>query len=324
MTHQPQSARFQALFEPALKAYEKKAGVSLTQHPLAIKLQNCDSVEAITGLLQHQARDFEDLQGSDKIMKSIKTTASILSKLSSAASLADAFGLVRQQELAACFISLTVFIQTLPPAKAIQACLAILLDVRPILQFIRGWPSDIQVMQAAKGIISNCEALIDLLESIEHFLNRLDIYTRIPATPAIDEIVVKILVELISTLGLVTEELKQRRSSESFLPMRFTFAQRRAVKFVKKFFKEKDIEAVLERLDRLTQDEARTTAAHTLAIVHGLVQNMRGFMDGEQSTRLVISCIEYPFSLDEKASIDGIREDLSAFCWQQRASSVIH
>ena len=52
--------------------------------------------------------------------------------------------------------------------------------------------------------------------------------------------------------------------------------------FVKNFFKEKNIEAVLERLDRLTQDEARTTAAHTLAVVHGLIQNMRGFMDGEQ------------------------------------------
>jgi hypothetical protein len=58
------------------------------------------------------------------------------------------------------------------------------------------------------------------------------------------------------------------------------FAQNYAVKFVKKNFK-KDIEAVLERLDRLTQDEARTTAAHTLAIVHGLVHNMRVFMDGE-------------------------------------------
>ena len=70
-------------------------------------------------------------------------------------------------------------------------------------------------MQAAKGIISDCDALIDLLESIEHFVNRLDIYTRIPPTPELDEIVVKILVELVSTLGLVTEELKQRRSSKS-------------------------------------------------------------------------------------------------------------
>ena len=72
-------------------------------------------------------------------------------------------------------------------------------------------------MQAAKGIISNCDALIDFLESIGQFLNRLDIYIRIPPTPTMDKIVVKILVELISTLGLVTEELKQRKSSESVL-----------------------------------------------------------------------------------------------------------
>ena len=78
-------------------------------------------------------------------------------------------------------------------------------------------PSDIRAMQAAKGRVSNCDALIDLLESIEHFVNRLDIYTRIPPTPAMDEIVVKILVELISTLALVIEELKQKRSSESVL-----------------------------------------------------------------------------------------------------------
>ena len=72
-------------------------------------------------------------------------------------------------------------------------------------------------MQVAKGRVSNCDALIDLLESIEHFVNRLDIYIRISPTPAMDEIVVKILAELISTLALVIEELKQKRSSESVL-----------------------------------------------------------------------------------------------------------
>ena len=73
------------------------------------------------------------------------------------------------------------------------------------------------MIQSAKGIVSNCDALVDLLESIEHFLNRLSIYTRVPPSPAMDEIVVKVLVELISTLALVTEELKQRRPSESVL-----------------------------------------------------------------------------------------------------------
>ena len=66
-------------------------------------------------------------------------------------------------------------------------------------------------------MISDCDALVDLLESIEHFLNRLHVYTQIPPTPTIGEIVAKILVELISTLALVTQRLKQRRSSESVL-----------------------------------------------------------------------------------------------------------
>ena len=109
------------------------------------------------------------------------------------------------------------YLQTFPPARAIQACLAILLDVRAILQSICRWPDDVLVIQSAKGIISNCDALVDLLQSIEQFLNRLNIYARIPPTPAMDEMMVRILVELISTLALVTEELKQRRSRESEL-----------------------------------------------------------------------------------------------------------
>jgi len=107
MAHQSESTRFQTLFEPALQAYEKKAGVSLAHHPLAIKLQSCDTVEAITGLFQDQARAFSHLQGSDKIIKSLKTTVSILSKISSAASIADAFGLVRQKALMTCLTPLT-------------------------------------------------------------------------------------------------------------------------------------------------------------------------------------------------------------------------
>ena len=58
------------------------------------------------------------------------------------------------------------------------------------------------------------EALVDLLESIEHFFSRLRIYTQIPPTPARDEIVVKIIAELLSALALATKELKQGQSSK--------------------------------------------------------------------------------------------------------------
>jgi hypothetical protein len=58
-------------------------------------------------------------------------------------------------------------------------------------------------------------------------------------------------------------------------------AQCNTEKFVKKLFGESGVEAVLQRLDRLTQEEARTTAAQTLEVVYGLVQNMRVVIDGK-------------------------------------------
>ena len=102
MAHQSESTYLQTIFEPALRSYEKKAGVSLTQHPLAIKLQTCQSIEAITAILQDQAQAFRHLQGSDKVMKSIKMIVSILSNIPSTAPLTDAFHVVRQNGLMTC------------------------------------------------------------------------------------------------------------------------------------------------------------------------------------------------------------------------------
>ena len=53
-------------------------------------------------------------------------------------------------------------------------------------------------------------------------------------------------------------------------------------KFTKKLLGEGEIEAVLQRLDRLTQDEARMTVAQTLDVVHGLMGNMKVVMEGAQ------------------------------------------
>ena len=51
-------------------------------------------------------------------------------------------------------------------------------------------------------------------------------------------------------------------------------------KFAKKLLGESEIEAVLQRLDRLTQDEARITAAQTLGVVHSLVGNVKTVLEG--------------------------------------------
>ena len=83
---------------------------------------------------------------------------------------------------------------------------------------------------------------------------------------------------------------------------------------MKKLLGEKDVEAILQRLDRLTLDEARTTAAQSLEAIYGLVQNMRVLMDGEQvllrisfTHRLMLS------RLDGKAIADDVKEALGTF-----------
>ena len=117
MTDQPGSARFQALLESALQAYEEKAGVTLadSENPLAVRLQRCHSVDDIATLMQGQAQSFNDSRQRDRIFKSIETTVSILSPISA---LTDDVGLVRQKIPMACFTSLTIFTDTTPTCES--------------------------------------------------------------------------------------------------------------------------------------------------------------------------------------------------------------
>jgi hypothetical protein len=80
-----------------------------------------------------------------------------------------------------------------------------------------GHSSDIRVNQAANGVITNFEALADMLESMEHLINRLGIYAETShPMPALDTIVVELMVGFITTLVLVSRKLEERRSRESF------------------------------------------------------------------------------------------------------------
>jgi hypothetical protein len=144
--------------------------------------------------------------------------------------------------------------------------------------------SNIYTFQTIKDVSSSYDALIDLFEFMESFLRRLDIYTKISSTPAMTEILSKILIELLSALAIGTQQIKQGRLSKcsahllTFLP-----AQCDAEKFGKKLIGENDVEAVLQRFDRLTTEEAKTTAAETLEVAYRIVKSMKEVMDGAQA-----------------------------------------
>jgi len=70
------------------------------------------------------------------------------------------------------------------------------------------------MLQAASGVSSSYDALVDLFECLGNFLKRLRIYADLPLTPSMKEISVKIMVELLSVLALATKQIKEGRFSK--------------------------------------------------------------------------------------------------------------
>jgi len=94
MDDHSESTRFHALFESAFQAYKEKTGITLAEHPLAIQVQSCHSVESMTAIVQDQASAFNEFRGKNRLMKLVTKTLLILTILSAAIPTHATFGLV--------------------------------------------------------------------------------------------------------------------------------------------------------------------------------------------------------------------------------------
>ena len=102
------------------------------------------------------------------------------------------------------------------------------------------------------------------------------------------------MVELISTLGLVTEKL-WRVDQVSPFSLTCYLTQRDAANLIKNFIGDKDIKAVLQRLDRHARRRSDYRNSDPRGHL-GLVQNMGEFMDGEQThSACMPPSIEYSY-----------------------------
>ncbi|KAN0136649.1 hypothetical protein V8E53_005419 [Lactarius tabidus] len=246
MTSSTHTPDIRSLFEAALSEYEKRAGTNLIENELTSKLKGCNCADEVTAVLQDRAQAFQKYRGDrGKIMIRLKQAVNVLYNLSTSTVVGQSIGMI-----------------PFPPAQAIFAGIGILLA-------------------AIKDVNSSYDALVELFELIENFLRRLDIYTKVQSTKAMTEIVVKILVELLATLALATQQVKQGR----------------LMKFGKKLLGERDVEVLLQKLDRLTQEESQTAATLTLEVVHDLAKNLKVVMDHEKTSadhiRQVICSLQY-------------------------------
>ncbi|KAN0113428.1 hypothetical protein V8E52_007709 [Russula decolorans] len=236
------SVQFPQIFEKALEKYTEKTEKDIKSDPLFDKLQQCNSSDEVLEVLEEQALDFEEYREGDwkvQFMRGVQPIVEIISRLCSKDGLIEGIA--------------SIF----PPAKAIFTGIGLLLD-------------------AAKGVSDDYNALIELFERFERYLRRLQVLTNIPS--GLGEILVEIMVELLGVLALTTRQIKLGRFR----------------KFAKKLFLgENDVEEVLQRLDRLTEGELQMTATQTLEVVNGLFKDMKIVIDGMDALLDVFVFIVY-------------------------------
>ena len=81
------TSSFQAIFQAALKVYQKQAKKDLLTHPLASQLQSCESTAAIIVILQSQVREFEkNSEGDERLTKWLGPTVNVLNAFSATVS----------------------------------------------------------------------------------------------------------------------------------------------------------------------------------------------------------------------------------------------
>ena len=122
--------------------------------------------------------------------------------------------------------------------------------------------------------------LIDVFGRIEGFFVRLVIYTEVPLTPAMTNKMVQITVEILDILAIATKEMKQSRTSEFDLRIKFHEADIVSENFLKRLVGRTDLEEGMKTLDKLTNEEVVMATAQNLKVTHNIDKNVTKVNEG--------------------------------------------
>ncbi|KAF8502060.1 hypothetical protein F5888DRAFT_1904496 [Russula emetica] len=219
------SSNFQLIINNALDKYKKRTKNDLRVHPLATRLQTCNSPAAIIAILQEQVQGLDQSQSSDeRWSKWLDPTVNVL----------QAFSSILQAGASMAF----------PPANVIFAGVGVLLST-------------------LKDVRASKDTVVDIFERIERFFRRVEVYTEAQPTSEMMDIIVQIMIEVLSILGIATKEIKQSRLK----------------KFAKKLIGRTDLEDGLKKLDKLTHEEAWMGIAQNLKATHVVGESVRRVAD---------------------------------------------
>ena len=210
------SSSFHSIINNALKAYEKRTKNNLLFHPLAEQLQTCNSPGAILQVLQQQVEKVNRSQTGDEMLtKWLDPTVKVLYAFTEA--LGEGVGLV-------CFkVVFSITICTLMFFWAgFLTCKSDLcgsgrppFGVYPHSLYLR--TGDLKsTSQAVKDVRASHGTIIDVFERMECFFLRLETYIEVQPTTEMRDIIIKIMVEVLSILAIVTKEVNRYRMSGFF------------------------------------------------------------------------------------------------------------
>ncbi len=138
---------------------------------------------------------------------------------------------------------------------------------------------DTEGPQAAKDASTSRDQLIDIFNRVERFFRRLEIYTSITPTATMTNMIVEIMVEVLTILAAATKETTRGRFSELISCIFPSVPDSYSEKYLMKLTGKRDIEDSLDRLDKLTEQEARMAAAELLKMTHSTDGKVMGVDD---------------------------------------------
>jgi hypothetical protein len=131
------SSNFQLIINNALDTYRKRTKKDPLTHPLAAKLQACDTPAAILAILREQIHGLDQSQrGDERWSKWLDPTVNVLFAFST--TIGAGVSLVFRR---ACYLSeicvLTFILQVFSPASVIFTGIGVLLSVCPLFNYLR-------------------------------------------------------------------------------------------------------------------------------------------------------------------------------------------
>ena len=275
-------SNFASIFNAALNAYKRKTKKDLASHPLLPRLQSCNSPDAILTVLHEEIPTFS--QSENGVTRWVMPTVKVLFAFSAAVGQG-----VGQVDIR--IVLGEEFLFSYPFSGIPTGECYICRDRRSPLGWSRSClPSaaDFYTLasQAAKDDGSSRDKLIDAFNRIEHFFRRLETYISIKPSMAMTNMIVEIMVEVLNILALATKEVKRERLSE-FLLHKFTifYSYFYLEKFFKRLVGNTDLEDSLQRLDRLTQEEALMASTAQLEMAQDINDRVASVQGEVQGTR---------------------------------------